>query len=149
MRLPPISALSAAEATNIVCDKVALKAESRSLKEDKLFAQVEHMEQCIKYACLKYKANYTIDKTIDYPPFEISPDSEIIRVLQAAMDRIGLDMEMRSSGGGFDANILNGKGIQTVVFACGMFNAHTTEEYLIVGDLYKTAELVREIILIS
>lgn len=144
-----IGTICGGKVTNIVCDKVVLKAESRSLKEDKLFTQVNHMEECIKQACLKYNANYTFDKTIEYPPFEISPDSEIIRLLQAAMDRIGLNIKLRPSGGGFDANILNGKGIQAVVLACGMFNAHTSEEYLILDDLYKAAELVREIILIS
>lgn len=143
-----IGTISGGRATNIVCDKVTMKSECRSLCDSKLLTQADHMEECIKQACLKYKADYIVDRTISYPSFEINPNSEVIHILETATRRLGMNLELRSTGGGSDTNILNGEGIQTVTLACGMANAHSTEEYLMLDEFYKAAELVKEIILI-
>jgi tripeptide aminopeptidase len=53
---------------------------------------------------------------------------------------------VRGAGGGSDANIFNGKGIETVILGTGMANVHSVEESVRVDDMARVAELLVEII---
>jgi tripeptide aminopeptidase len=53
------------------------------------------------------------------------------------------------TGGGSDANIINGKGITTVNLAVGNEEVHTVNEYIRVGDLIKVTELSLKIVELS
>ncbi|MDZ7762867.1 MAG: M20/M25/M40 family metallo-hydrolase [Melioribacteraceae bacterium] len=48
--------------------------------------------------------------------------------------------------GGSDANSLNTNGIPTVNIGIGAQNPHSNEEFVYLEDLYKSAEIVFEII---
>ena len=49
-----------------------------------------------------------------------------------------------ATGGGCDANIINGKGIETANLGTGMQAIHTLKESLNVQELCKAAEIVFE-----
>ena len=53
---------------------------------------------------------------------------------------------MRLGGGGSDANIFNGHGIEMIILATGMKKVHTHDECVAVADMVKVAELLVEII---
>lgn len=132
--------------TNVVCDFVETSFEARSLKQDKLEAQANHMLECIKNACREYGAQDETTHYLNYPAFTVSEDAPIIKVTEAAMNRTGRKMQLQSTGGGSDTNIMSGNGIQAVTLAIGMKNVHTTAENIAISDMVKTAELVAAII---
>lgn len=132
--------------SNIVCDKVEMEMEARSLIGSKAEAQVKHMLECIENACREYGAEHETTQFLSYPEIDIPKDSEIIKLAVSAIRKIGLEPKLRPTGGGSDTNIMNGKGLQAVTLAIGMTDVHTTSESIAIDDMKKTAELVAAII---
>lgn len=133
-------------ATNIVCDSVYTRFEARSLNNDKLKVQSDHMLQCIDTACKEYGTTCDVKATLNYPAFTIEKQSEIIKLVAKAIESIGRKPELKSTGGGSDTNILNGNGITSVTLAIGMNDVHTTSENIAIDSIVKSAELVAAII---
>ncbi|HPL54455.1 MAG TPA: M20/M25/M40 family metallo-hydrolase [Bacillota bacterium] len=141
-----IGSINGGGSTNIVCDKVEIFMEARSLVRSKVDAQVKHMLECIESACSEYGAEHETTHYLSYPEFSISKDSEAIRLVDSAIKKIGLETQLKSTGGGSDTNIMSGKGLQAVTLATGMTDVHTTSESIAVKNIEKTAELVAAII---
>ncbi|HYE82741.1 MAG TPA: M20/M25/M40 family metallo-hydrolase [Clostridia bacterium] len=141
-----VGKINGGEATNIVCDKVAIEMEARSLVRSKVEAQAEHMLECIENACRDYGAEHETKHYLNYPEVNLPKDSEVIRLAEAAARKIGLEPCLKSTGGGSDTNIMSGKGMQAATLAIGMTNVHTTSECIAVSDMEKAAELVATII---
>jgi len=141
-----IGVINGGSVTNIVCDKVKIDMEARSLKRSKVEAQAEHMLECMDRACAEYGAVHEAEQYLNYPEFSISKDSEAIKLVAAGMNRIGIEASFESTGGGSDTNIMSGKGLQAVTLAIGMTNVHTTSECIAIRDMEKTAELVSALI---
>lgn len=141
-----VGKISGGGATNIVCDRVEIALEARSLVRSKVEAQASHMLECIENACREFGAEHETKHYLNYPELNIPKDSPAVKLLEAAMKRFGLPAKLESTGGGSDTNIMCGKGLQAVTLGIGMNNVHTTEENISIDSLVKTAELVAAII---
>lgn len=133
-------------ATNIVMPELEIAAESRSLNEEKLNIQTQHMVDVFKKAAQEFKAEIEIQTERAYTPLNIDEDDEIIKLAKKAMSNIGIEGKTASTGGGSDTNILNKNGIKAVNLGIGMKNAHTLEEYIAIEDIINSAKMVVEII---
>lgn len=131
--------------TNIVCDYVKLVAEARSIKQEKLDAQVAHMRQAVEETTAKFGATSNFKSNIVYPAYCHTDDSDVVKLAIRAITAIGASPRTFHSGGGSDANIFNGLGVPTVNLAVGYEHIHTTNEQIKVENLVKTAELVVEL----
>ncbi|MDO5726055.1 MAG: M20/M25/M40 family metallo-hydrolase [Tissierellia bacterium] len=132
--------------TNIVTDSVKIKAEARSLDNDKLQAQVDHMVKCVKDAQEKYGIEANIKTDLAYSAFKTEEDDEIVKIAKTAMKNAGLEAVLAKSGGGSDTNIYAGKGMKAVNFGVGMKNCHSVDEHIKVEHLYQSCELVYQIV---
>lgn len=134
-------------ATNIVCPEVEIVAETRSLNNEKVEAQTQHMIECFEEAAKRYgaKVEYEIDKM--YQGYTISEDDELVSLVKKACNKLGIKATPVSSGGGSDANIYNGKGIKAVNLGTGMSKVHTVEEYITIKNLLNCAELTLDLML--
>ncbi|HWR62311.1 MAG TPA: M20/M25/M40 family metallo-hydrolase [Clostridia bacterium] len=141
-----IGKISGGSATNIVCDRVEITMEARSLVRDKVEAQARHMLECIETACSEYGAEHETTRYLNYAEINLQKDAEVVKLAEAAIRRIGLEPSLKSTGGGSDTNVMSGKGLQAVTLGIGMSNVHTTSEYIAISDIEKTAELVAAII---
>ena len=141
-----VGVISGGSATNIVVDAVHVKFEARSLNNDKLQAQADHMVDCIKKACEEFNTTCDLQVTLNYPAFTIEKESPAAKLVTRAIEGLGLTADLKSTGGGSDTNILNGNGIAAVTLAIGMNNVHTTSENIAITDIVKAAELVAAII---
>ncbi len=141
-----IGTLHGSTATNVVCDRVELLAEARSLYNEKLDLQTTHMKECLMNAAQKYKAEVEVDIERSYPSYKHNEKDLIIQLTKEAITGIGLEPIMIPTGGGSDANVLNGKGIPFVDLGIGMSQVHTTGEYIKIKDLCNTAKLILRVI---
>lgn len=141
-----IGRISGGGATNIVCDRVELAMEARSLVRSKVEAQAKHMLDCIEKACREYGAEHETSMSLSYSEINLPKDADIVKLVEAAIRRIGLEPCLKSTGGGSDTNVISGKGLQAVTLGIGMSNVHTTSEYIAISDIEKTAALVAAII---
>ncbi|MWV45005.1 M20/M25/M40 family metallo-hydrolase [Paenibacillus sp. HJL G12] len=133
-------------ATNVVCDYVELDAEARSIVQDKVDRQMEHMREALESAVSECGATCEFIGEIVYPAFNFDENDEVVKLAQRAIANIGLSSRTFHSGGGSDANIFNGMGVPTVNLALGYENIHTTKERIRAVDMAKAAEMVTSII---
>jgi tripeptide aminopeptidase len=75
---------------------------------------------------------------------ELSSESPIVRLVQAAASKLGMQVEAQATGGGCDANIFNKMGLEVANLATGMREIHTVNEWLDLNDLYTSAQIVLE-----
>lgn len=122
-------------ATNIVCDRVEIEGEARSRDESKLQAQTEHMRECFVKAAEKWGGKVEFISEIEYPAFNISRESEIVKILESAAADSGFAFEAVTTGGGSDTNIINSKGIQAVDLSVGMTKVHSVDEQISITDM--------------
>jgi len=141
-----VGIISGGNATNIICDKVEIKAEARSRNLEKLEKQTAHMKECFEKACEKFGGSADIDISLAYPPFNIEKTAQIIKFLEKAAQNTGIELVLEATGGGSDTNIINSKGIQAVDISVGMDKVHSVEEQLLIDDLTKSAEFLIEVI---
>lgn len=134
------------KATNIVCDRVDILAEARSLVPEKLQAQVQKMKDAFDKASKQMGGRAEVEVAIMYPGFKFSEGDQVVEVAKRAAAKINRSCELQQSGGGSDANVFNGLKVPTVNLAVGYEEIHTTKERIPVAELSKTAEMVLAII---
>lgn len=130
---------------NIVCDKATLSLEARSLDQTKLHRQIEHMKTCLQDAAAKHGGQVTIEEEALYEAYKLDTSSVAFTALKDACSALGLPYSERPTLGGSDANVLNAKGIPTIVCTSGYEAPHTTAESIDLDQLEILTSLVREL----
>ena len=131
---------------NIVPDSCTLDGECRSLYEDRVDAQREHMTEAMNDAAERFGGTVDIDWRLDYPGVLFDEDDPIVGKLFAAAHAAGLEPGTTVSGGGADANLLGTKGLKAVTLSIGMTSFHSADEHIAVADLEATKRFIEEII---
>lgn len=142
-----IGMISGGIATNIVCPEVEIIAEARSINNEKLKLQTAHMVDALNKAIEKFGAEMELEVTHSYDPVNIEKGDEILKITEEACQRAKVSFKSTSTGGGSDANVLNGNGIKAVTLGTGMEKVHTNEEFITVENLVNTAKVTLEIML--
>jgi tripeptide aminopeptidase len=132
--------------TNIVCDRVDILAEARSLIPEKMEAQVAKMKEAFESAASEMGGKAEVDVQVMYPGFKFAEGDHVVEVARKAAAKINRSCELMHSGGGSDANVIAGHGIPTVVLSVGYEEIHTTNERMPIEELNKLAEMTLAII---
>ncbi|MFC5732921.1 M20/M25/M40 family metallo-hydrolase [Cytobacillus gottheilii] len=132
--------------TNIVCDRVDILAEARSLIGEKMEQQVAKMKDAFESAAEEMGGKAEVEIEVMYPGFKFAAGDHVVEVARKAAEKIGRSCELLHSGGGSDANVIAGFGVPTVNLAVGYEEIHTTNERMPVEELNKLAEMVIAII---
>jgi tripeptide aminopeptidase len=130
------------EATNVVTDRVQLKAEARS--HDPKFREriVREIHRAFERAVRDVqnsagrRGSVRIDGRLDYESFRLPRDEPCVAAAAAAVRAEGREPELAISNGGLDANWLTARGIPTVTIGCGQRNIHTSAEELDISDFH-------------
>lgn len=141
-----IGIINGGQATNIICDRVEIKAEARSRDEKKLHEQTMHMKECFEEAAANYGGSVDFSYSLLYPAFSIKESDTIVAFLKKGALECGLDLKLVATGGGSDTNIVNRKGIQAVDVGIGMQKVHSVEERIAVADMVKAVEFMVSVI---
>ena len=92
------------------------------------------------------QSNVDVDVEVSYEGFRIAENAPIVRKLAAAAEKAGLVPETIIAQGGSDANILNRRGLQSVVLGCGMYGAHGAGERANLQDMADAVEILLNLI---
>lgn len=141
-----VGLISGGSATNIVAEHAEAVFEARSFYTEKLDRQVQAMISALDAACQKYGATLDYELNTSYPPLKVSDQSPTAQIFKAAAEAIGLTPTFSSTGGGSDANIYAEKGLDVLIPACGMTDAHSVHEHILIEDLNQLAKLVQSIL---
>ncbi|GIP58101.1 M20/M25/M40 family metallo-hydrolase [Paenibacillus woosongensis] len=132
--------------TNVVTDYAKLYAEARSLSREKVDKQLALMKEAVDTACSDFGARGEFRSDIIYPGFHLGAQDAVVQLAKRAAGKLGLSGRTFTSGGGSDANIMNGFGVPTVNLAVGYEEIHTTNERIKADDIVKIAEYALEIV---
>ncbi|NDB20464.1 MAG: M20/M25/M40 family metallo-hydrolase, partial [Proteobacteria bacterium] len=129
-------------ATNIIPAHVTMRGEARSLDEARLASQTAHMRECFETAAreLGAKVEFWVERS--YSAINLSPESAVVRRVSRAMAATGVAPTLISTGGGSDANIFMGAGIETANLGFGMMGPHSVEEHIAIADLEQAASIL-------
>lgn len=132
--------ISGGEATNVVTDRVILRAEARSHDPKfrrqivaairRSFASAAREVRNARGRCGKVR----ILGRLDYESFRLRDEEPCTLQAEEAVRAIGREPERTVTDGGLDANWLVRHGIPTVTLGCGQLNPHTAREALDVSD---------------
>ncbi len=140
-------------AVNIVPNRVRVQGETRSRSLAKLEEQTQHMRRCFEEAAARHRASVggrqhlaRVEAKIgrDYDRLDLPDDAPIVTLAKRAAASLGKPLPTRATGGGCDANVLNGRGLAIANLGCGMREIHTVTEWIDVKDIATTAALLVE-----
>lgn len=137
-----VGIIEGGKATNIVPAKATVKGEVRSHSQKKLEKQTNFIVDTFK----KASPLINIDVVEDYPLMVIEESHPLIKLVKEVGEKTGIEMVLKITGGGSDANIFNSKGIVSVIIGTGMKKVHTNEECIDLNDMVKSATLLLNII---
>jgi tripeptide aminopeptidase len=128
------------EATNVVTDRVAIRAEARS--HDPTFRDriVSEIERAFQRAASEVRncdgkcGSVKFQGRLDYEAFLLDRSEPCVALAEAAVGRVGRKAELAVTNGGLDANWLVSYGIPTVSLGCGQRNQHMAGEALDIAD---------------
>lgn len=154
-----IGIISGGRATNIIPEETIVNGEVRSHDPKKLKDIQDSIIGEFYKEVMEYRENLSVlkGKVVelpiaqteifdDYPLMAINSDHALVETACEAAKELGEEMKIGITCGGSDANILNGKGLNTAVMGIGMQKVHSNEEFIEVKDMALVAELVLEII---
>jgi tripeptide aminopeptidase len=154
-----IGVIHGGRATNIIPNNVRVVGEARSHSEEALREQVDHMRKCFHDAVSKNEVTIHDDLSIEGITYIAKLDEYIERsydrmdvdvkclpviLVENAVKNLGYTIEHHTSGGGCDANYFNAMGIECVNLGTGMYELHTVNEYLVMEEFFRSADIVLE-----
>ena len=142
-------------ASNIVPEKVVIEGEVRSHSLDQLDQLTNQVNKAFirvieewedKTGEARGKPDLTFNVRPDFPVMKLDPSASVVRRIDEAARSIGMDLEHKIAGGGSDANIFNGYGLQTAIIATGMHHVHSTDEQVELQDMVDLSKLLTALI---
>lgn len=139
-----IGIISGGTATNVVPKEVVLHGEIRSHEETTLRATRDLIFGVAEKIAEGYQAKLDIREREEYHSFSLNPEEPFMELLKAAFRRCGMEPELGLTGGGSDANIFNQNNIHAVNISTGMQKVHSTDEFILLKDLYAGCHVLLE-----
>lgn len=133
-------------ARNIVADYCHIKGEARSLSRSRLDQITQTLKSTFMEEVQQQGARAEVEVKFLYPEIQLSPEDRVVKTAVQAIESIGLQPRLESTGGGSDASIIHGHGIPCVNLGIGMSNVHSCDEYIKISHLKKDTEIILAII---
>jgi tripeptide aminopeptidase len=128
-------------ARNVVPERCEFAAEARSHDERKLADLIREMVETVTFAASLEECEVETQVSGLSRGYRFRRDDAPVRIAAAALERVGREPSYIFSGGGADANVFNGRGLQCVNLANGMTDIHTPDERIAVADLHEMVEV--------
>lgn len=150
-----IGRIEGGSASNIVPNLVRVVAEARSHDEGKLSRVTREMVAAFEDAVAEMngkvppglgQARVDIRVDSDYTRLNVPEDHPLVVLARAAAEKQGRTLAAKTSGGGFDANILFAHGVVCGILGTGMTDVHTTRESVALAEMVRAVELLLGII---
>ena len=150
-----IGIISGGIAINIIPGQVCLRGEVRSHLPERLQQVTEAIVRCFEEEVYSSSvviegetshATMAIEINEDFPAMQIPETASIVQLVLNAGKALQRPQQVAAAGGGSDANIFNGHGIDMVILGTGMTKVHTLQEQVAVADMERVSELLVEII---
>ncbi|MFC1619555.1 M20/M25/M40 family metallo-hydrolase [Candidatus Neomarinimicrobiota bacterium] len=144
--LANIGTINGGTGINVVPAEVHMEGEVRGRERSDVLATVEHISNSFLEAARPLEASVDFDAVWDFESYSIQSTEQVYQRLVGAMEQVGLAPIPIVSPGGSDANSLHLKGIRATNLGIGAQNPHSNEEFILIEDLIKGAELALQLV---
>jgi len=150
-----IGVISGGMASNIIPESVLVQGEVRShsvklLQEYTQQIRSTFQEEIDSWSdpegVVNGRPSLDFSAVDDFPILKLDRDSAVIKRVEAAAASLDRELHYVVAGGGSDANIFNGYGLQCAILSTGMDKVHSTRETIKLSDMALTAELLLAIL---
>lgn len=141
-----IGVLKSGSAVNVIPEMAELEGEIRSFDVAKVEKYFTRTKKVFEDKTNEAGAKIVIDSYWDFKPFTIPVDTFVYKETVRVLRKVGLDPTPKISLGGSDANSLNENGIQSINLGIGAQNPHSNDEFIMIEDLVKSAEIALELV---
>jgi tripeptide aminopeptidase len=131
-----IGFVEAGGATNVVTDRLELRAECRSHDREFRREVLAAFEQAFRASATSVRSatgavgRVEFTSRLDYESFVLADGEPCVLAAEAAVRAVGGEPLRAISNGGLDANWMTAHGIPTVTMGCGQMSPHTVSERL-------------------
>jgi tripeptide aminopeptidase len=136
-----IGTIQGGNATNVVPSSVRCDGEIRGPSMESIDYHFDAMKHTADHIAQKSGGSVSIEGSLAFAPFYIGENSKPFRQAASIIRRAGLEPQPIRYTGGSDANAFNAMGIPAINLGIGAQQPHSTDEFILIGDLVKTAEL--------
>lgn len=141
-----IGIIQGGSATNIVTPLVEMWGEARSHDQEKLVAQVKAMVVAVEDAARQFGADVEIEISHQYDAYRFDTEHPLVQQAAQELQAMGVEPRFEVSGGGSDVNMFINRGLNIVNLSVGYQEIHSTNEWIALTDLNRTAELVARLL---
>ncbi|MGI9457151.1 MAG: M20/M25/M40 family metallo-hydrolase [Aeoliella sp.] len=148
-----VGVIEGGAATNVVNDRVSIRAEARSHQPKFRERIVREIEKAFLRAVAKVRSadgkrgSAEFDGALDYEAFRLPKGDPSVQAAAAAIRAEGFEPEFSIASGGLDANWLTARGVPTVTLGCGQYNIHTVDEYLDIAQFEMSCRLAERLVI--
>ena len=151
-----IGVIEGGTASNIIPESALVQGEVRSHNVKLLQEHTAHIRSTFEEEIATWsdpegvvEGRPSLDFTAvdDFPILKLDRDSAVIKRVEAAAALLDRELHYVVAGGGSDANIFNGYGLQCAILSTGMEKVHSTRETIKLSDMALTADLIMAILL--
>jgi len=133
-------------ATNVVPPSCTIDGEVREFDPAPIKAYLRTLDETLHTVAKEFGGTVEFTPRDEFPPFRLAPESAVVQLTNQILQNAGLTPHPIDYLGGSDANMLNAKGIPSVNLGIGAQNPHGDDEFILIEDLLKTAEIAEQII---
>ncbi len=137
-----IGVISGGEGINIVPAKCIAKGEIRSLSHEKAESVAEEYQRVFLECAKARGAALEWRRQVHIHAYETNLDNEVVQEYKRACIKAGISPSFKRTFGGSDNNVFAQHGIRGIVIAASMNRVHSCEEYAVVKEIAKAAEIV-------
>lgn len=142
-----IGAVHGGSATNIVCDRVDVRGEVRSLDNTRALTLAEQFADVFRHTAEQRGGSARAEIAVHYPCYRVAPASSVVARAERVFAVLGRTCTLGTTMGGSDANMFNLNGIDSVCLGMGFEQVHSCRETMPLDELICAAHMVRELIL--
>ncbi|MGN0339100.1 MAG: M20/M25/M40 family metallo-hydrolase [Lachnospira sp.] len=132
--------------TNIVPGEVTVKGEIRSLVHEEGCKLLKEYRKVFEEEAGSAGAKVSWKDEVHIRAYETPPDSSVVLNYEEAVRKAGLNPSLEKTFGGSDQNVFSQYGIEGVVIANSMYNAHSVQEYTNIHEMEKIVEILKNIL---
>jgi tripeptide aminopeptidase len=135
-----VGVIHGGEATNVMTERVELRAEARSHDPKFRGRIVREIGRAFQRAARQVRnaagrrGTVSISSCPDYESFRLAADEPCVVAAARAVRAEGAEPELSIANGGLDANWLTAHGIPTVTLGCGQQDIHTVNDQVVIDQ---------------
>jgi len=147
-----VGVIEGGAATNVVTDRVELRAEARSHNPKFRERIVREIKKSFERAAGKVRSasgkrgSVEFRGDLDYESFLLPKGDPSVQAAAKAIENEGLVAELEVFNGGLDANWLTSRGLPAVTIGCGQHDIHTVSETLDIAEFELACRLAERLI---